>query len=231
MKEIARRFNIADAILLEFAGKEIEYLPTDLAQFTAFDPDLNVGKQTLLKSVYTNALTFGSDKTAVSVVSQLTEELSAKIKNCTSIFKEVRYFVRKKFANSPAIQKELGMHTYRKARSVQSEMVLFMYALAASVEKYKTELTEAGLKASVIASIKPAAEALEKTNVTQKTGKGGRTVKTEDRITLLNNLYELLTDFSEAAKIVFANDPVKKDRYILPHAKTIDKNTQDTNNK
>jgi len=92
-------------------------------------------------------------------------------------------------------------------------------------------LTEAGLKESVIASIKPAAVALEKVNVTQKTGKGGRAVKTADRIILLNSLYDLLTDFSEAAKIIFANDPVKRERYILPHAKTIDNDTKDTNNK
>ena len=229
--EAARKFNIADALLLEFAGKEIEYLPVDLAKFTALDPDLNAEKQTQLKNVYLDALTFGSDKTEVSVVSQLTENLSAQLKNCTSIFKEVRYFVRKKFGNSPAVQKELGIHSYRKARTIQSEMVLFMYELAAGVEKYKTALTEAGLKESVIASIKPAAVALEKVNVTQKTGKGGRAVKTADRIILLNSLYDLLTDFSEAAKIIFANDPVKRERYILPHAKTIDNDTKDTNNK
>ena len=229
--EIARKFNVADAVLLEFAGKEIEYLPADLDNFTDFDPDLNAEKQTQLKNVYLDALTFGSDKTEVSVVSQLTENLSAQLKNCTTIFKDVRYFVRKKFANSPAVQKELGIHTYRKARTVQSQMVLFMYELAAGVEKYKTELTAAGLKESVIASIKPAAVALEKVNVTQKTGKSGRSVKAEDRVVLLNNLYDILADFSEAAKRVFANDPVKRERYILPHAKTISNETQDTNNK
>ena len=229
--EIARKFNVADAVLLEFAGKEIEYLPADLAKFTAYDPDLNAEKQTHLKDVYLNALTFGTDKTEVSVVSQLTENLAAQIGNCISIFKDVRYFVRKKFSNSPAIQKELGINTYRKARTVQSKMVLFMYELATGVEKYKTELKEAGLKDSVIASIKPAAAALEKVNVTQKTGKSGRSVKAEDRVVLLNNLYDILADFSEAAKRVFANDPVKRERYILPHARTIDNDTQDTNKK
>ena len=123
------------------------------------------------------------------------------------------------------------MNSYTKARGIQSEMVLFMHELATTVEKYKTELMDAGLKESVITSIKPAAEALEKTNITQKTGKDNRSAKTEDRIELLNSMYDILAEFSEAAKIVFAKDPVKKERYILPHSKSIDNPPEGTDNK
>jgi hypothetical protein len=106
--EIARKFNVADAILLVFTGKVLEFLPGDLAKFTAFDPDLNAAKQTILKGVYLNALTFGTDKTEVSVVSKLTEDLSAQFKNCISIFKDVRYFnsslkIKRQFCHNPIV--------------------------------------------------------------------------------------------------------------------------------
>ena len=65
------------------------------------------------------------------------------------------------------------------------------------------------------------AEKLEKTNIIQETGKDIRTIKTEERVKLLNSLYDMLLQFSEAAKIIFAKNPLKRERYILPHNNSI----------
>ena len=222
MEEV-RKFNVADAVLLEFAGTEIEHLQTDLVKFTALDPDLNSEKAGLLASTYQSALTFGTDETELGKVKKLTEDLSKEIKNCVSIFKEVRYFALKKFKDSPAVLKQFGLNSYREARKNQPKLVLFMYELVNTVETYKSDLLAAGLKETVIDSIKPAADALAKSNVTQETGKDGRPVQTEGRVKLLNKLYDILAEFSEASKIVFAGDPLKRSIYILPHNRSIDK--------
>ncbi len=226
--EINRKAHVSDATLIEFAGKEIDFLPKDLSKFTFFDPDLNQQKLDLLKTTYESALTYGTDKTQLGVLRGLTENLSAEFKNCISIFKDIRYFALKKFINSPATLKELGLNSYRIARISQPDMVLFMYELANTAEKYKTQLMAAGLKESVITSIKPAAIALEKCNVTQEIGKTGRSVKTEDRVLLLNTMYDILLDFSEAAKMVFAGDPLSRSKYILPYSSRIHKEKVET---
>ena len=218
--ETTRKAHVPDAVLLEFSGKVLEYLKADLPVFTAFDPDLNEQKIARLNAVYTEALIYGSDHNEIGVLRGLTEKLSQEVKSCISIFKDVRYFARKKFGNSPATLKELCLDKYEKARKTQPEMVVFMYELDKAVQKYKVDLMAAGLKETVINSIKPAAAALEKSNLVQESGKGGRMVKTEDRIVLMNRIYDILLEFSEASRRVFENDPLKRSRYVLPYTKT-----------
>jgi hypothetical protein len=215
--EITRKSHVADAILLEFAGTVIDYLPNDLSKFTAYDPDLNQDKADLVKSTYDNILTYGTDNIEVGIVIGLTEKLSDEFKKCISLFKDVRYFANKKFGTSPAILKEFGLGKYAKARKSQPAMIVFMHELDLTVQKYKVELKEAGLKETVIAGIKPAATALEESNSGQESGKGHRMVKTEGRILLLNNLYDLLQEFSEASRRVFENDALSRSHYVLPY--------------
>ena len=50
----------------------------------------------------------------------------------------------------------------------------------------------------------------------KETGKGGRTLTTDQRITLLNSIYAVLMEFNHASKIVFDDDPVRRERYELP---------------
>lgn len=218
--EKTRKAHVADAVLLEFAGKEIEYLKADLPAFTAFDPDLNEQKVNQLNGIYTEALMYGSDHNEMGVLKGLTEKMSQEVKNCITIFKDVRYFARKKFGDSPATLKELCLDKYEKARKTQSEMVVFMYEVDKAVQKYKAGLMSAGLKETVINSIKPAAAALEKSNVVQESGKGNRMQKTGDRISIMNGIYDILVEFSDAARRVFENDPIKRSRYVLPYSRT-----------
>ncbi len=218
--EKTRKAHVADAILFEFTGKELEYLATDLPVFTAYDPDLNDTKVDELQDLYTQALTFGSDHTELGVLRGLTEKMSKEVKNCISIFKDVRYFARKRFRNSPAILKEFGLDKYSKALNSQPEMVKFMYEVDTAVQKYKADLIAAGLKEAVITSVKTAAVALEKSNLTQESGKGERTEKAGGRIELMNQIYDILVEFSEASRRVFENDPLKRSRYVLPYTKS-----------
>jgi hypothetical protein len=224
----ARKSHIPDAVLLEFTGKEIDFLPMDLDRFSLFDPDLNQQKMSLLTDNYKKALTFGTDKTQLGVLRNLTENLSDEFKKCVSLYKDVRYFARKKFGSSPAILKQFGFETYRKARMNIPEMIVFMYELANTAEKYKNELATAGLSESVIDSIKPAAAALEKSNLEQETGKTARNVKTEERIDLINSIYDTLMEFSVAAKIIFANEPLTRDKYKIPYSKNVNGNAAKT---
>jgi hypothetical protein len=171
----------------------------------------------LIKSTYDSILTFGTDNVEVSIVKGLTEKLSDEFKKSISLFKDVRYFAKKKFRTSPATLKEFGLGKYVKARKSQPDMIVFMHELDLTVQKYKVELKEAGLKETVITGIKPAATALEQCNSGQESGKGHRMVKTEGRVLLVNSLYDLLLEFSDASRIVFQNDPLSRSHYVLPY--------------
>ncbi len=56
-----RKFVISDARLLEHAGVILKNLSDSLADFSAFDPDLNQDKITRLNELYQVALAEGGD--------------------------------------------------------------------------------------------------------------------------------------------------------------------------
>jgi hypothetical protein len=222
MEEITRKSHVPDAILLEHAAKVIDYLPNDLSKFTQFDLTLNQGKADSMKTAHEKILSFGTDNAEVGVVKGLTENKTDEYNKCVSLFRDVRYFAKKKFSSSPAKLKEFGVNKFTKASRTVSRLVLFMYELDNTVKKYKDDLIEAGLKEDIIASINPAAVALDKSNATQESGKSSRMVKTETRIELLNELYDILMEFSNASRRVFENDSLGRSRYVLPYNKDDD---------
>ena len=217
MEEVVRKYHVSDVVLQEFAGEEIVYLEDDLQDFTDYDPDLNAELLALLDSTYKSTQSFGTDETQLGIVSQLTEEVSVEFENCKSIAKDVRYFAKKKFGHSPAILKQFGFNSYTRIRKNQPKMVSYMFELAKVAENYKTDLLAAGLKQTTLDKIKPAATALEGSNIDQETGKGGRSLSAEDRIKLFNSLYDILHKFSDAAKIIFAANALKRQRYMIPY--------------
>lgn len=219
MEEIARKFHVSDPVILEHAAKVIDYLPNDLPRFTLFDSELNQDKADSMKTAYERILSFGTDNTEVGVVKGLTKKKTDEHKKCVSLFKDVRYFAQKRFSNSPAVLKEFGVNKFTKACRTESKLVLFMYELDNTIKKYAGDLKDAGMKEDIIASIKPAAVALDKSNATQESGKKTRLVKTETRVELLNELYDILMEFSNASRRVFENDPLGRSRYVLPYNK------------
>lgn len=96
-----------------------------------------------------------------------------------------------------------------------------MHEVLNAVEKYKAQMLESGMKETTIEELKQAADCLEKSNAAQETRKNNRSVKTEDRINLMNELYNLLLDSRKAAKLVFFDVPAKLQRYILPHNRSV----------
>ncbi len=214
--ETTRNYGISDTALLEFTGKMLAYLPEDLASFTAFDPDLNSELQDGLTHLYQRALDYGTDSAERGVVQKNTEDVQLQLKLCVSAYHEVRYFASKCFGSSPAILREFGVIKFRKVRGNQAQMIVFMFELAHAANKYKKELLDSGLSERTITALPELARNLEKVNVQQELSKNQRSLKTEVRVVMLNDIYAVLLKFYKASKIAFASNPIQRERYTLP---------------
>ena len=212
-----RKYSVSDDVLIEHTGRTLGNLDEDLPAFENFDSDLNEEKKSELDQCYEAALCFGTDRSERSKLKQQTDMVIEAMGACNQLFVEIRYFARKAFKKRPAILRQFGINEYSKVRKSQSKMVLFMHELVETVGSYKTELIEANLKESVIAALKPATERLTEVNTIQENTKDKRVVKTADRKNLLNKLYDLLLEFSDASEHVFINDQERRNRYALPH--------------
>lgn len=212
-----RKYNVSDDVLIEHAGRTLGNLDEDLQTFGNFDPDLNLEKKNKLSTCYDDALCFGTDRSERSKIKQETDKVIAAMGTCNKLVVEVRYFARKAFKSKPAVLRQFGLNEYSKVRKSQSKMVLFMHEFVETVNIYKSELLAANLKESVVEALKPATKTLTAINTTQENTKDKRIVKTADRKSLFNKLYDILLEFSDAAEHVFINDQERRSRYAMPH--------------
>lgn len=211
------KFSIPIAVLLEQAGEVHENLEGDLPEFQAFDPDLNPDKQKALHDNVMLALETGTDKTQLSALIRKTMGVKAEMAACEKLFKTVRYFLEKKHANNPALIKQFRILDYNKIRNNQKALVVYMFELAKNAETHQQLLMDAGMKEAEILAIRPAAEALSVANKKQESGKGQRKLSTAERHTVLNDIYDILMEFNKAAKLVFEDDPIRRERYAIPY--------------
>ena len=212
-----RIFNFSEPVLLEHAGEIGEYLIEDLPQYTAFDPDLNEEKRQNLLDYTNKALGLGTDSTQVGILEGKTATMKSVMQTCFKRVETLRYFVNKKFGGNEVMVRQFKFNEYNKARKSQTKLIVYMYELAKIAGNFRTDLVSAGMKEDDIAAIQTAAEALNQANTTQETGKGERVMSTSERNALLNDIYSLLMDFNRASKIVFADDPIRRERYVMPY--------------
>ncbi len=212
-----RKFNVSNSELYEFTGTVLYYLEEDLDKFKLFDPDLNETKKGIIATLYNQSLNRPTDQEEKARITQKTLEFQQLKDRSREVISQVRYFVEKKFNDRKAIQDEFGFKTYQKATQSQAKLIEFMLRLAKSTQKYEEELIQRGVSESIIQEMQNIAQELTRVNTEQEAYKNTRKLSTIDRTELYNQIYNELGDFSDAAAIVFSNDPVRRSRYVLPN--------------
>ena len=211
-----RRFNYSDEILLQYASTVAGHLNNDLPSFTSFDPDLNEAKRDELNTLLNTALKEGGDELQVASLGDRTEKMLEEIQNSRLLFNQIRYWVIKAFPNRRAIHLQFGIGRFSSVISSQPRMVEFMHELAETVNQYQTELTTAGAAQSLLDQTGLQAQALMAANQAQEQHKGTRTVDTEERVERLNQVFDVLRVFNNAAEFVFFSELAKRELYRPP---------------
>ena len=210
-----RLYTVSDAAMLLRAETVNASLPEDIADFTAIDTTLDETYPTTISSALSNVLAIKTDQVIIDEQAQLTENLLAKSKECSTGYRTIAYFARKAFPDSPAVQNQFGLNDYEKARDNQAQMILFMESMAATAQRYSAELIAEGCSQATIDNIAALATGLKAANTAQEKFKKDRGVITQERVIKLNELYKLLTPISEVAQIIYADNPAMLAKYVL----------------
>jgi len=212
-----RKFNVSNSELFEFTGTVLYHLEEDLDKFKLFDPDLNETKTGLIASLYNQSVSSPTDEEEKARITQKTVAFQQLKDRSRELIAQVRYFVEKKFTDRKAIQDEFGFKSYQSSTRSQAKYIEFGLRLAKCTQKYKNELIQSGVSEGVIDELQSVALELTKVNTEQEAYKNTRKLSTIDRTELYNQIYNELGNFSDAAAIVFSNDPVRRRRYVLPN--------------
>lgn len=222
MSDKKRKFNLDDARLLERASTEVSFLGEDIGDFTAFDNTFGQSTIDDLQATITAASATKRDDVVIDEQAELTTTVDENMEACKNAYKTVSYFVRKVFKNKKDIQNQFGLNDYKKVRNNHAKMIVFMRSLADTASKYQAELVAGGVNESVITSLPTLAQALFDANNNQEIFKKQRGTFTQDRIEKLNLVYDQLIPISNAARIIYADNPAQLAKYVLPNPSSTD---------
>lgn len=216
MAEKTRQYTISDAVLLEHADTVKASISDDISNFTAFDSTIPAEYADQIGTAIDAVLAVKSDQVIIDEQVELTQNLNDAMGACTNAFRTIAFFVRKVFDGNTAIQNQFGFNDIHKVRNNQAKMILFMDSLVETAQKYQNDLVAAGCNEAVITSLAEKAAALRTANTEQEKFKKDRGLYTQERVEKLNELYKMLVPVSEIAQIIFADDPARLERYLLP---------------
>lgn len=216
MKQIHRKSPLPDARLYEHGSKVALSLEDDLADFSAFDSTIDRGFIDTLQGDLEGVREIKKDDVMVDELTQLTDEVYRKMAACNKGYKTVAYFVRYTFDGDKSIQNEFGLNDIKEARNNQPKMLFFMDSLAKTAAKYKDELVKGGMNPDTIDALPQLGEELHEANQIQEKFKDEREELTQERVQRVNALYDPLARISDIAKIIYADDPAKLNKYLMP---------------
>lgn len=216
MSKNDRDFNISDADLIEHAETVVATLPSDMPSFTAFDSTLTAEYIPQLQGVIADAKDYPTDDVMIDEMAEQTLVVENAITSCYDDYKTIAYFVRKAFSENPAIRNQFGLNDIEQARKSQPKMVIFMESLAKTAAKYQEQLIGAGCKQELISGLPEKAATLNEVNIAQEKFKNDRAINTQDRVRVLNQVYQLLQPLHDAATIIYRDDPVRFSIYTMP---------------
>jgi hypothetical protein len=220
MSENNRKFPFSDAELLEHAPTVVSFLPDDINDFSTFDSTFGQSTIDNLQGAITAAEGTKTDDVIIDEQAAFTKTVDQKMDACKSAYKTVSYFVQKVYKNNKAIRNQFGLNDYKKVRNNHAKMIVFMRSLAETTNKYLAELIAGGMNENVATSLPTLKQELFDANNNQEMFKKQRGKFTQERVEKMNLLYDELLPISNAARIIYANNPAQLAKYVLPSSST-----------
>lgn len=100
------------------------------------------------------------------------------------------------------------------ARRSESKMIQFLDEMHKAAVKYQTQLVAEGYNTTSIAAIQTIRTDLLNKNTTQEVFKKQRPKLTEERIKILNTVYDRLSLVNAAAQIIYMSDYAKQRQFV-----------------
>lgn len=212
--EIKRSFTGTDAEMTSTSRVIHSLLLGELDRFTSFDATINADFANDFLDAILNAESVVADNAVIDIQVQKTELIQAAMEKAKEKYGDVKYFVQKTFPNSTGAQNEFGVNDYERARKSAIQMVQFLDEMHKACVKYQAQLIASGLSAGAILEIQTIRSELQDATTSQEVFKKQRPRLTEDRITTLNECYEILVQINAAAQRVYKNDYAKRNQFV-----------------
>lgn len=227
-EEKTRAFNGSDSDMVQTSRVIHGLFMEDKPRFISFDASLaDPFAENWLHKIEAAAL-ITNDSFTVAMQMELTKKVADKMEECKVFFQQMKYFIEKAFPGKREIWTQFGYSTYDDARRGETKMIQFYGILGKTAAQYSAQLIAAGFSQENIDKITTLHTELTNADYEQEISKKKRPAATQERIVLLNECYQYLQRVCKAGKIIFANDYVKYNQYMLPDETTTKKEETST---
>lgn len=221
-KQVKRKFKIADYIMLKEADTFQSLYESDKADFEAYNSVIfHAGFGAAFLALIDSARKFSKDNVVMYTQAEETAEFCAKHKECCKFFQLIKPEIKHIFSDNAAILNQFGFNDYQTARRIKWKMTSFMDLLFETATHYSAELIAGGFAAAKIARIEILANELKEEQMEKDEMKKERPVVTSERITLYNQVWNVMLSINAASKAVYMDNYAKLKQYELPRRKKI----------
>ena len=215
-ENVVRNYSGSDADMTQDSGIMRSQFIDDKEKFVTYDSDFADPFAENWQTSITNAETVAEDKQQVSLLRESTELVEKDHEEARTLYKDMKYYLQKAFPNRESFWVRFGINDYNKARYNVEKMVKLLNTAHDACEANSEAMINAGFKQEKIDRMVSLALDLAQADIKQEKIKNNRPDNTRERIDVLNNCYAFMQKVSKASKRVFADDPLKRDKYLLP---------------
>ena len=215
---------ISQSRQLEISKNIHQSFKTDLARFTAFDPELSPDYSNQLIHKIGEVEAIPADYVLLAQQMQETQKVITFSNSAIAAVRTIRYYVEKAFPGDHLHLYEFGYPELKKVINTQSKLILFLKNFVVTLNKYKTVLLQKGLSQTTIDEITHLSTDLDTANIKQEQAKKARYIATGNRVKAYDELWKLTATIAKAGKLIFEDDPDNQHNYILdvsPKKKTV----------
>jgi hypothetical protein len=215
--EVVRSYSFSDSDLIQSSRVIQGLFVEDKASFINFDTNFSdpFGENWLIKIDALGEVK--EDSIQVGELTEATKKVAELMEECKTHYQVVRYFVERAFPGKKEIWSQFGFSDYNEARKSENKMVKFLGIMYKTVITYKDELNAVGFSRANFDKIKTLQTDLTNADEEQELLKKKRPVLTQERISKLNECFDLMHRVSKAAKIIFVNNYAKYNQYLMPN--------------
>lgn len=221
-KEEVRLFKKTDEEVLQQSDDQLDSFQENKDKFIERFPQLADPFADEWAACTATARALPTDYATVAGQAKETAALETVMEQGRNLFQTVMLYTQLAFPNDAAVLRLFGQQQYDSARTSQLKLPVLLRSTYAQVSKdeYKPALMSKGLKEEEIMMLDTlAADIINQDSVQQK-AKKARLLATNERVRAMNSVWEKMSLVCQCAKLVFQNDAVRYNLFLLTESET-----------
>lgn len=216
-QELERNYGFGDDPMLERAQVFHDRLTLELADFTARFPWLDATWLTAFQNDITAADAFPKDESVTLDIKILTGDVNSAMQQGYAALQTLGSYAKLAYPTDLARQRGFGQQNWSNASktTLKLQEALELAFAKADDAALKPALIARGYTQTEIDQLNTLATELQTKNGLQEAAKAGRKVTSQDRIGLLNIVWDHMRTVNICADVVWANDAGRREQYQL----------------